>query len=117
MENEVLTFKDLPGEAYEVSAILQHVMAYELIDFLARLQVVAAAHMAQDHANQQVNQRALDSEPVSDDEPKLQNVGHKWATKKRRTHIELPELNMTLVETYRELDKTMHAAKDMVANS
>ena len=41
-----MTFKDLPVESYELGAILQHGTTYELIDFLARLQVVVAARMA-----------------------------------------------------------------------
>ena len=79
-------------------------MTYELIDFLARLQVAATTRMVQEHAEQQAIQRALDNEPALDDEPKLQKIGRNRATKKRRTHMELPELNMALVETYRELD-------------
>ena len=51
-EDEVLTFRDLPAEAFELGAILQHGTAYELIDFLARLQVVVASRMAQEHAEQ-----------------------------------------------------------------
>ena len=79
---------------------MQHGTAYELIDFLARLQVVAVSRMAQEHAEQEVIERALDNEPASDDEPKLRKVGHKWATKKRRTCIDLPKLNTALVEVY-----------------
>ena len=30
--------------------------------------------------------------------------------------MELPELNMALVKTYRELDHATHATKDMAAN-
>mgnify|MGYP000571319849 CR=1 FL=1 len=58
-------------------------MAYELIDFLAHLQVPAASRMAQEHAEQEVIERALDNEPASDDEPKLRKAGRKRATKKR----------------------------------
>ena len=46
-EEEVMTFKDMPIETYELSTILHHGMTYELIDFLTHLQVVAAARMAQ----------------------------------------------------------------------
>ena len=42
---------------------MQHNMTYELIDFLARLQVATIARMAQDHAEQAVIERALDNEP------------------------------------------------------
>ena len=47
-----MTFKDLPAESHELGAILQHSTTYELIDFLARLQVAAAARMAQEHGDQ-----------------------------------------------------------------
>ena len=53
-EDEVMTFKDLPAESHELCAILQHHTTYELIDFLARLQVVVAACMAQGHAEHQM---------------------------------------------------------------
>ena len=102
--------------AYKLGSILQHGTTYELIDFLASLHVAVACCMAQEHAEQQLIEKALDNEPASDDEPKLQKVGRKRATKKRRTRIELPELNTALVETYRELERTMCAAKDMAAN-
>ena len=36
-EKEVMTFKELPAESYELGTILQHGTAYKLIDFLARL--------------------------------------------------------------------------------
>ena len=45
-EDEVLTFRDLPAEAFELGAILQHGTTYEFIDFLASLQVAAASRMA-----------------------------------------------------------------------
>ena len=48
-EDEVLGYKDLPAEAYEFSA-LRLGTTYELMDFLARAQVVAAARMAEEHA-------------------------------------------------------------------
>ena len=57
-------------------------------------------------------ERALANEMEFDDEPKLQKVGRKRATKKRRTHIELPDLNTALVEVYRELAKTTRATKE-----
>ena len=97
-------------------ALSQNGATYELIDFLAKLQIAVAAKMAQEHAEQQVIERALDNEPASDDEPKLQKVGRKRATKKRCTRIELLELNTTLIETYKELNQATRAAKDMAAN-
>ena len=60
---------------------------------------------------------ALDNELTSDDDPKLWKIGRKRTTKKRRTRIELPELNTTLVEVYRELERPTHVAKDMAAQN
>ena len=56
------------------------------------------------------------NEPTSDDEPKLQKVSRKRATKKRRTRIDLLELNTTLFEAYLKLDCAILVAKDMAAN-
>ena len=47
-------------------------------------------------------ERVLVIELEFDDEPKLQKVEWKRATKKCRTRIELPELNTALVEVYKE---------------
>ena len=49
-EDEVLGYKDLPMEAYEFSALLRLGTTYELMDFLARAQVVVVARMAEEHA-------------------------------------------------------------------
>ena len=49
-EDEVLDYKDLPAEAYEFSALLRLGTTFELVDFLVRAQVVAAARMAEEHA-------------------------------------------------------------------
>ena len=115
-EAEVFTLRDMPAESFELGALLRHGTTYELIDFPARLQVAAAARMAQEHAELQVIERALYNELASDDELKLQRVCKKRGLKKRRTRIELPELKTALVETYKELDYTTRAAKDMAEN-
>ena len=88
-EEAVMTFKDLLAESYEIGAILQHGMAYELIDFLARLQVTTVTRMSQDHAKQQMVQRALTNELQSDKELQLQKIGRKGITKTRHARIEL----------------------------
>ena len=46
-------------EAYEFSALLRLGITYELMDFLARTQVAAAARMAEEHAETKMIQRAL----------------------------------------------------------
>ena len=48
-EDEVLGYKDLPVEAYEFSALLRLGTTYELMDFIVRAQVAAAARMAEEH--------------------------------------------------------------------
>ena len=58
-EDEVLSYKDLPVEAYEFSVLLRLGTTYELMDFLARTQVVAAARLAEEHAEMKMIQRAL----------------------------------------------------------
>ena len=76
-EDEVFTLCDMLAEAFKLGALLQHSMTYELIDFLARLQVAVVARMAQEHIEHQVIERALDNEPTSNNELKLQKVAEK----------------------------------------
>ena len=73
--------------------------------------------MAQDHAKQQMVERALVNELESDDKLKLQKFGRTCVTKKRRARIKLPKLNTALVEVYQELGKATHAVKDMAVSS
>ena len=115
-ETDVFALRDMPAECFELGALLQHGTTYELIDFLARLQVAAADQMAQEHVERQVIERAPDNEPASDDESKIQKLDRKRALKKRRTRIELLELNTAFVDTYKELDYATRAAKDMATN-
>ena len=87
-----MTFKDLPAESYKLGVILRHGTMYELIKFLARLQVVAA-HMAQEHAKDQMIQQALPNEVELDEELQLQKIGRKQQSKTCHKRIKLPELN------------------------
>ena len=48
-EDEVLSYKDLPMEAYEFSVFLRLGTTYEMMDFLAHAQVAAATRMAEEH--------------------------------------------------------------------
>ena len=73
--------------------------------------------MAQEHTEQQMVEWAPDNKLESDDEPKLQKVKRKRATKKCRARIELPDLNTALIEVYRELEKAIRVAKDMAVSS
>ena len=61
-KDEVLGYKDRPVEAYEFSALLRHGTTYELIEFLARVQVATIARMAEEHAESKMIQRALAGE-------------------------------------------------------
>ena len=67
-EDEVLGYKDLPIKAYELSVLLRLGRTFELVDFLARAQVVAVARMAEEHAESKMAQRALlgELEPKDD---------------------------------------------------
>ena len=58
-------------EAYEFSALLRHGTTYELIEFLARVQVATTTRMAEEHADNKVIQRAL----VGELEPKEDGRG------------------------------------------
>ena len=112
-EDEVLGYKDLPAEAYEFSALLRLGTAYEIIDFLARAQVAAAARMAAEHAEAQMIQRALTGDIDPSEDRALQALGRKKRTTNATHLMEIPELNTALVEAYRELDRTTRAAKDL----
>ena len=67
----MLTFQDLPTTAYELSEILRHEASYKLIDFLARVQVVVVACMAEEHADREMVQRAIAGELESDEQAAL----------------------------------------------
>ena len=41
-EDDVFTLRDMLAESFELGALLHHGTTYELIDFLARLQVATA---------------------------------------------------------------------------
>ena len=76
-EDEVLDYKDLPAEAYEFSALLRLGTIFELVDFLARAQVAAAAQMADEHAETKMIQRAVLGESEPKDDRALQKIGRK----------------------------------------
>ena len=76
-KEKVMTFKDMPVESYELDVILQHGTTYEQINFLAHPQVVVAARMVQDHAEQWLVQRALANKLESNEQPQLQKIGQK----------------------------------------
>ena len=112
-EDDILGYKDLLVEAYEFSALLQLGTTYELMEFLARAQVVVEARMADEHVECKMIQRALAGELEPQEDRALQKIGRKKQPKSTQLLIELPNLNTALVEAYRDLDRTTHAAKQM----
>ena len=76
-EDEVLGYKDLPVEAYEFNALLRLGTTYELVDFLARAQIKAAARMAEEHAETKMIQCALLGEIEPQEDRALQKIGRK----------------------------------------
>ena len=87
------------------------------MDFLARAQVAAAAHMAEDHAESKMIQRALMGELEPEEDRPLQKIGRKKQAKNASLLMELPGLNAALIEAYRNLDRTTRAAKEMARSS
>ena len=61
-EDEGMGYKDLPVEAYKFSALLRLDTTCELMDFLARTQVIATARMIEEHAESKMIQFALAGE-------------------------------------------------------
>ena len=112
-EDEGMGYKDLPVEAYEFSALLQLGTTYELMEFLARAQVVAATRMADEHVECKMIQRALAGELEPQEDRALQKIGRKKQPKSTQLLIELPDLNAALVEAYRALERTTRAAKQI----
>ena len=58
-EKEVLSYLDIPPAAHKMAAILQFGTSFELVDYLARQQIVATAKMAEEHEDRQMIRRAL----------------------------------------------------------
>ena len=111
-EEEVLSYKDLPAEAYEFSALLRLGTTYELMDFLVHAQVAAVARMAEEHAETKMIQRALMGEIETHEDRALQKIGQKKQAR-NASLMELPDLNTALVEAYQNLHHTTRVAKDM----
>ena len=106
-------YKDLLVEAYEFSALLRHDTTYELIEFLTRVHVTTMTRIAEQHADNQMIQRALAGELEVEEDRALQKIERKKHHKSNNLLIHLPILNTTLVEAFRELDHTTCTAKKM----
>ena len=83
------------------------------MDFLACAQIVAAVRMAEEHAETKMIQRALTGELEPHEDRALQKIVRKKQAKSHLLLLLLPDLNTALVEAYRDLDRTTHAAKQM----
>ena len=69
--------------------------------------------MAEEHAEQQMIERALTRTTENDDEGPLANIGRRRNAGICYVGIELPPLNTTLVKVHRELAKVSMGTKDM----
>ena len=81
LKDKVLGYKDLRVEAYEFSALLRHDTTYKLIEFLARVQVAEAAHMVEEHGDNQMIQQALAGELETNEQRALQKSVEKSNTR------------------------------------
>ena len=99
-EDEVLGYKDLPVEAYEFSVLLRLGTTYELMDFLVRAQVAAAARMTEEHEETKMIQCALIGDLEPQEDRALQKIGRKKHVRNAPPLMELPNLNAALIEAY-----------------
>ena len=75
MESEVLKYADIPDMTHEFGALLQFGTTYELMEFLATQQIKVSQRMAEEHAEQQMIERALPRTAESDYEGPLPKIG------------------------------------------
>ena len=87
------------------------------MEFLATQQIKVSQRMAEEHAKQQMIERALMQSAESEDEGPLTRVGHQRNIGIQRMGIELPPLNAALVEAHRELVRVTMGAKDMATKN
>mgnify|MGYP000391440795 FL=1 len=87
------------------------------MEFLATQQIKVSQQMVEEHAEQQMIERALTQRAESEDEGLLAKVGRQRNVGIRRMGIELPPLNAALVEAHRELVRVSMGAKDMATKN
>mgnify|MGYP007007547725 CR=1 FL=1 len=97
-ESEVLKYPDIPDTTHEFGALLQFGTIYELMEFFATHQIKVPQRMVEEHVEQQMIKRALTRTAESEDEGSLARVGRQRNVRIRRMGIELPPLNVALVE-------------------
>ena len=83
------------------------------MDFLACTPVVPATRMAVEHAETKMIQCSLIGELEPQEDRALQKIGRKKQAKNAPLLMELPDLNVALIEAYRNLEHTTRAAKEM----
>ena len=66
-KSEVLHYPDIPDTAHEFGVLLQFGTTYELMEFLATHQIKVFQRMAEEHAEQQMNECALTQTAESKD--------------------------------------------------
>ena len=64
-------------EEYEFNVLLRLGTTYDLMDFLARAQVVVVARMAKEHKETEMIQRALIGDLESHEDRALEKIGRK----------------------------------------
>ena len=114
---EVLRYPDIPDIAHEFGALLQFGTTYELMEFLATQLIKVSQWMAEEHAEQQMIERASTQRAESEDKGLLARVGRQRNVSIRRMGIELPPLNTDLVEVHRELARVTMRAKDIATKN
>ena len=69
--------------------------------------------MAEEHVESKMIQRVVAGELEPQEDRVLQKITRKKQPKSTQLLIELPDLNMALVEAYKDLDRTTRTAKQM----
>ena len=95
-KSEVLAYPNILDMAHEFGALLQFGTTYKLMEFLVTQQIKVSQRMTEEHAEQQMMERALTHTAESEDEEPLAKVGRKRNAGVRRVGIELPPLNTAL---------------------
>ena len=75
LNNEVMAYTEIPGVAHEFAARLQFGTTFEVMEFLFRQQIKLSQHMAEEHVEMQMIQRALVGTAVREDEHALDKIG------------------------------------------
>ena len=116
-DNEVMAYPEIPDVTHEFTARLQFGTTFELMEFLAQQQLTLTQHMADEHADMQMIQRALAGTAECMEGRALDKIGRMRNADEGRMGIELPRLIAALVEVHCKLATVRHDAKDMVTKN